>query len=161
MKHYDYMCVRAENSRECKGRYCKFGWRYVPDESERGGRLSFRREAPAPRGDELDALQRRCDAKAEEIDELRGHCRVIGGIVSVIVAAAGYFVMGAGLEMLGDGYARGGAVCIAGALAAVAAFLAGKGAAAIALRASRRRRMLLSAQLAGLIAETEKIGNAS
>lgn len=161
MKHYDYMCVRAENSRECKGRYCKFGWRYVPDESERGGRLSFRRAAPALRVDELDALQRRCDAKAEEIDELRGHCRVIGGIMSVMVAAAGYFVMCAGLEMLGGGYARGGAVCIAGALTAVVAFLVGKGAEAVALRFSRGRRMLLSAQLAELLAETEKIGNAS
>lgn len=161
MKHYDYMCVRAENSRECKGRYCKFGWRYVPDESERGGRLSFRRAAPALRVDELDALQRRCDAKAEEIDELRGYCRVIGGIMSVMVAAAGYFVMCAGLEMLGGSAPGGGAVCIAGALAAAAAFLAGKGAEAIALRASRGRRMLLSAQLTELLAETEKIGNAS
>ena len=63
--------------------------------------------------------------------------------------------------MLGGSAPGGGAVCIAGALAAAAAFLAGKGAEAIALRASRGRRMLLSAQLTELLAETEKIGNAS
>ncbi len=159
MKHYDYMCVRSSSRRECKGRYCRFGWRYVPDDSERGGRMSFRRDASSPERTAYDVLQRRSDAKAEEIDKIRDKCRIFGCIMSAIVAVFGFFAMSAGLEMLLGGAPRtGGAVAVVGALCAAPAYIVGKAAYAAAMRATGKRRMRLSGELAALLAEAEKIG---
>ena len=163
MKHCDYMCVRGPERRECERRYGRFGWKYVCDASERGGGVSFRRDACIPRRRELDELQSRCDDKAAEIDRILAAVRAAGYAASAAVAAAAFVFTGMGMSVFmraETSYAvAGGCVCLAGAAAAAAAFPAGRIVRRAALAATRRKRSLLGRELSALLAEAESIGD--
>ena len=58
--HYDYMTVRANDISEC-GHYSAFGWIYIADDSERGGRYSFRRISCPSVQAKLDSMQNECE----------------------------------------------------------------------------------------------------
>lgn len=162
MKHYDYMSVRSRYERECRCMYGKFGWEYVRDKSERGGRYSFRRGSDIPDRSRLEELQRSGDELAERIDRIRGRCRTLGHAAGVVVAAIGLSAACAGMSALMRGsavnIAVGSAVCAVGAMTALLSFAVSRSVRAAALAATRSKRAEFAAALSDISAEAEKLG---
>ena len=161
MKHYDYMCVRYERAGECIGRYRPFGWRYVRDASERGGRLSFRRDRETPEKRALDALQKVCDEAAAEADGVRMKCRAAGHIATLPVWLVGLAVICSGLNgALRGATAYAAAACALGVGIVFASVAVRRAAAALGLRVTRKRRAALGEKMSAAEREARKIRDA-
>lgn len=100
--HYDYMTVRADGIDEC-GHYASFGWTYVADESEKGGRYSFRRISCPSVQAKLDAMQSECESLLDKIRKIGNRARAIGALTASVAIIIGMIAFVNGMNMcIGD-----------------------------------------------------------
>ncbi len=96
--HYDYMTVRADDIAEC-GHYAAFGWTYVADESERGGRYSFRRISCPSVREKLDAMQSECETLLGKVRKIERRAVIAGALVAAIAVVIGLIAFVNGMNM--------------------------------------------------------------
>lgn len=152
------MTVRADGLSEC-GHYSAFGWIYVADESEKGGRYSFRRVSCPSVQNRLDELQNECEVLLGEIRRIGGKARVAGFLAASVAAVIGLIAFINGMNMcIGDAIPFKAAVSVfAGVFAAVAAYPVYSGTTASALAGRGAERDRLAARVAQLCGEARKI----
>ena len=119
--HYDYMTVRANDISEC-GHYSAFGWIYIADDSERGGRYSFRRISCPSVQAKLDSMQNECEKLLLKIRKIGEKARLCGVAVAAVTLLIGIVAFINGMNMcIGETFRFNAAVSVAAGVFAFAA----------------------------------------
>ena len=119
--HYDYMTVRANDISEC-GHYSAFGWIYIADDSERGGRDYFRIIICPSVQAQLDTKQKENEKMLLKIRKIGEKARLCGVAVAAVTLLIGIVAFINGMNMcIGETFRFNAAVSVAAGVFAFAA----------------------------------------